>query len=83
MNSLKKDSAKLIQWVVFAALLAVLGWCFWVYYDTNTQITKTGESNTPPPATVNEAKLNSVLEKEEIRRQNFNTPPLVSYDPFQ
>lgn len=82
-SSWQKDPAKLIQIIVFIALVAALGWCFWVYYDISQKIEKTGTSSVVPPTNVNEAKINEVLDKLDQRQVIFNAQINISYDPFQ
>lgn len=82
-DSYKGDSAKLIQWIVFIGLIAAIAWCFWVYYDTTQKLKETATAGEATPATVNEANLNKALEAQQQREENYQTPPLVSYDPFQ
>ncbi|GEM_PF-2304026 len=81
--SAPKDQAKLIQWAVFIAVIAVFAWTFWVYWDTTQKLEQIADNGTVPPMTVNEEKLNEVLAAEENRTQNFATPPAIPYDPFQ
>jgi preprotein translocase subunit SecF len=82
-DNFQKDPAKMIQLAVFTILLLTFAWCFWIYYDTIRQVEKTGTSNVTTPATLNETKINQVLEEMEQRQEKFITPPNISYDPFQ
>jgi len=77
-----KDTPKLIQWVVFIAIIAAFGWCFWIYWSTTQSLKETGTSTTTPPATINQQKLDEVLAADRTRAQNFATPPSIPYNPF-
>ena len=77
-----KNLPRLIEWAVFLGFCAAAAWCFWFYYDTTQKIEKTAAGGAPVETNVNEKLWEKVTASEEVRANNFLTPPNLNRDPF-